>query len=44
MMDLLRVLFDGGSRGRLRSDRRAFVRAIEGLLIDGGGRGRLRSN
>jgi hypothetical protein len=31
------VLSDGGGRGRPRSDRRAGVDAVVGLLIDGGG-------
>ena len=32
------VLCDGGGRGRPRSDRRAGVDAVVGLLVDGSGR------
>jgi len=37
-------LFDGGGRGRPRSDRRAFVYPGEGLLFDKDGRARLRAD
>jgi len=39
-----RRVFDGGGRGRPRSDWRAFVCYRLGLLFDGGGRGRSRSD
>ena len=35
------VLFDGGGRGRPRSDRRAFVCFGKGLLFDGADRERI---
>jgi len=31
------LLFDGGGRGRPRSDRRAFVCSVKELLFDGDG-------
>ena len=41
-LQFARVLFDGGGRGRPRSDRRAFLSPVAELLFDGAAEGHIR--